>query len=152
MVLVNGSEGIGTGLRSYITNYNPQEIVDNLKRLINNEETVQGTVGSCLPSHTKVSKTSSSLGTNMCHVPVEHKRRFMIKKKIVLNNFKSYIGQVEIGPFHKSFSATVGPNGSGKSNFIDAFFFVFGYRASIMRQGKLSGLIHSSQGCENLDA
>ncbi|CAI2199252.1 7522_t:CDS:1, partial [Funneliformis geosporum] len=51
-------------------------------------------------ANTKVSKTSSSLGTNMRHVPVEHKRRFMIKK-IVLNNFKSYIGQVEIGPFHK---------------------------------------------------
>ncbi|CAI2197266.1 9902_t:CDS:2, partial [Funneliformis geosporum] len=41
MILVNGSEGIGTGWRSYIPNYNPQEIVDNLKRLINNEETVK---------------------------------------------------------------------------------------------------------------
>ncbi|CAI2199723.1 3974_t:CDS:2, partial [Funneliformis geosporum] len=41
MVLVNGSEGIGTGWSSSISNYNPQEIVDNLKRLINNEETVK---------------------------------------------------------------------------------------------------------------
>ena len=38
----------------------------------------------------------------------------------------------------------VGPNGSGKSNTIDALLFVFGYRASKMRQGKLSELIHNS--------
>lgn len=44
----------------------------------------------------------------------------------------------------QSFSAIVGPNGSGKSNTIDALLFVFGYRASKMRQGKLSELIHNS--------
>ncbi|KAJ2767954.1 Structural maintenance of chromosomes protein 4, partial [Coemansia nantahalensis] len=44
-----------------------------------------------------------------------------------------------------SFSAIVGPNGSGKSNVIDALLFVFGYRASKIRQGKLSELIHSSK-------
>lgn len=38
----------------------------------------------------------------------------------------------------------VGPNGSGKSNTIDALLFVFGYRATKMRQGKLSELIHNS--------
>lgn len=32
MVLVNGSEGIGTGWSSSIPNYNPEEIVDNIKR------------------------------------------------------------------------------------------------------------------------
>ncbi|CAI2195829.1 17210_t:CDS:1, partial [Funneliformis geosporum] len=32
-----------------------------------------------------------------------------------------------------------------------ALLFVFGYRANKMIQGKLSELIHSSQGCENLD-
>ena len=57
----------------------------------------------------------------------------------------------EIGPFHKSFSAIVGPNGSGKSNTIDALLFVFGYRASKMRQGKLSELIHNSAGKEGLE-
>jgi len=46
----------------------------------------------------------------------------------------------------QSFSAIVGPNGSGKSNTIDALLFVFGYRASKMRQGKLSELIHNSVG------
>ena|SRR6266702_1061737 len=79
--------------------------------------------------------------------------------KLVLVNFKSYAGRQEIGPFHKvgclryiasslnfgqSFSAIVGPNGSGKSNTIDALLFVFGYRATKMRQGKLSELIHNS--------
>lgn len=61
----------------------------------------------------------------------------LVIHKIVLINFKSYAGVVEIGPFHSSFSAIVGPNGSGKSNTIDALLFVFGYRASKMRQGKV---------------
>ncbi|KAJ0989896.1 hypothetical protein J5N97_008252 [Dioscorea zingiberensis] len=37
-VLVNGSEGIGTGWSSYIPNYNPRDIVANVKRLLNGEE------------------------------------------------------------------------------------------------------------------
>ncbi|KAH9070762.1 RecF/RecN/SMC N terminal domain-containing protein [Lactarius deliciosus] len=68
----------------------------------------------------------------------------LVIHKLVLVNFKSYAGRQEIGPFHKSFSAIVGPNGSGKSNTIDALLFVFGYRATKMRQGKLSELIHNS--------
>ncbi|CAI2201317.1 1151_t:CDS:2, partial [Funneliformis geosporum] len=35
----------------------------------------------------------------------------------------SYFDKIEIGPFHKSFSAIVGPNGSEKSNVIDALLF-----------------------------
>ncbi|WCJ39367.1 DNA topoisomerase 2 [Euphorbia peplus] len=38
MVLVNGSEGIGTGWSTNIPNYNPRDIVANLRRLLNNEE------------------------------------------------------------------------------------------------------------------
>ncbi|KAF5179677.1 Dna topoisomerase [Thalictrum thalictroides] len=38
MVLVNGSEGIGTGWSSYIPNYNPRDIVANIRRLLNGEE------------------------------------------------------------------------------------------------------------------
>ncbi|KAH7659032.1 DNA topoisomerase type IIA protein [Dioscorea alata] len=38
MVLINGSEGIGTGWSSYIPNYNPRDIVANVKRLLNGEE------------------------------------------------------------------------------------------------------------------
>lgn len=40
MVLVNGSEGIGTGWSSFVPNYNPRDIIANLKRLLN-EETVE---------------------------------------------------------------------------------------------------------------
>ncbi|KAI6102610.1 RecF/RecN/SMC N terminal domain-containing protein [Pisolithus croceorrhizus] len=78
-------------------------------------------------------------------------RSRLVIHKMVLINFKSYAGRQEIGPFHKSFSAIVGPNGSGKSNTIDALLFVFGYRASKMRQGKLSELIHNSARYPDLD-
>lgn len=61
-----------------------------------------------------------------------------------LENFKSYAGVREIGPFHKQFSAVVGPNGSGKSNVIDAMLFVFGKRAKKLRLNKVSELIHKS--------
>jgi len=64
--------------------------------------------------------------------------RLMILK-MVLENFKSYGGVKEIGPFHKSFSSVVGPNGSGKSNVIDAMLFVFGKKASKMRLNKVRG-------------
>jgi len=40
MVLVNGSEGIGTGWSTYIPNYNPRDIDANLRRLLNEESTV----------------------------------------------------------------------------------------------------------------
>ncbi|OWM78385.1 DNA topoisomerase 2 [Punica granatum] len=36
-VLVNGSEGIGTGWSSYIPNYNPRDIINNVRRLLNGE-------------------------------------------------------------------------------------------------------------------
>jgi DNA topoisomerase-2 len=38
MALVNGSEGIGTGWSSTIPNYNPMEIIANLKKMITGEE------------------------------------------------------------------------------------------------------------------
>ena len=40
LVLVNGSEGIGTGWSSFIPNYNPREIIANVRRLLNDEEMV----------------------------------------------------------------------------------------------------------------
>lgn len=36
-VLVNGSEGIGTGWSSYVPNYNPRDLVANVRRLLNGE-------------------------------------------------------------------------------------------------------------------
>ncbi|KTW31579.1 hypothetical protein T552_00217 [Pneumocystis carinii B80] len=76
--------------------------------------------------------------------------RLMISQ-LVLTNFKSYAGRQCIGPFHPSFSSIVGPNGSGKSNVIDALLFVFGFRASQMRQSKISALIHKSLAYPDLD-
>ena len=37
MVLVNGAEGIGTGWSTSIPNYNPRDIVANLRRLLAGE-------------------------------------------------------------------------------------------------------------------
>nr|BAE06274.1 topoisomerase II [Scutellaria baicalensis] len=39
MVLVNGSEGIGTGWSSYVPNYNPVDIIANIRHLLNDEAT-----------------------------------------------------------------------------------------------------------------
>lgn len=71
--------------------------------------------------------------------------------KMEMENFKSYGGIREIGPFHKCFSSIVGPNGSGKSNVIDAMLFVFGKRAKKLRLNKVSELIHRSDTYPNLD-
>ncbi|TFK21552.1 hypothetical protein FA15DRAFT_645475 [Coprinopsis marcescibilis] len=92
----------------------------------------------------------ASLPQSAPEEPQGPKPRLVISK-IALVNFKSYAGRQEIGPFHKSFSAIVGPNGSGKSNTIDALLFVFGYRASKMRQGKVSELIHNSAAYPDLE-
>lgn len=56
---------------------------------------------------------------------------------MVLENFKSYGGVRDVGPFHKRFSSIVGPNGSGKSNVIDAMLFVFGKKAKKLRLNKV---------------
>ncbi len=38
MVLVNGADGIGTGWMTKIPNYDPREIVRNLRRMLNGLE------------------------------------------------------------------------------------------------------------------
>ena len=91
-----------------------------------------------------------ALGVPQTQEPIGSRSRTVIKY-LVLTNFKSYAGRQEVGPFHASFSSVVGPNGSGKSNVIDSLLFVFGFRASKMRQGKISALIHNSAAFPNLD-
>ncbi|KAJ9513257.1 hypothetical protein QJQ45_029483 [Haematococcus lacustris] len=59
-----------------------------------------------------------------------------------VNNFKSYRGVQNIGPF-KSFTAVVGPNGSGKSNLMDAISFVLGVRTAQLR-GSLKELLYQN--------
>ncbi|KAH8413188.1 hypothetical protein KR009_008686 [Drosophila setifemur] len=84
------------------------------------------------------------------HCSMESTGPRLIIKKIVNRNFKSYAGEVELGPFHQSFTAIIGPNGSGKSNVIDSMMFVFGCRANRIRCKKVSTLIHSSSQFPNL--
>ena len=91
-----------------------------------------------------------ALGVPQSQEPVEPKSRMTITY-LTLMNFKSYAGKQMVGPFHSSFSSVVGPNGSGKSNVIDSLLFVFGFRASKMRQGKISALIHNSAQFPDLD-
>ncbi|KAI4105508.1 MAG: hypothetical protein LQ339_003350 [Xanthoria mediterranea] len=93
---------------------------------------------------------SRALGVPPQEISTGPKSRTVIQY-LVLTNFKSYAGRQEVGPFHASFSSVVGPNGSGKSNVIDSLLFVFGFRASKMRQGKISALIHNSAKFPNLD-
>ena len=49
MVLINGAEGIGTGWSTSIPNYNPRDVVANLKRYLAGEalEPMQPWYGSC---------------------------------------------------------------------------------------------------------
>jgi structural maintenance of chromosome 4 len=74
----------------------------------------------------------------------------LVALKMVMENFKSYAGIREIGPFHKSFTSIVGPNGSGKSNVIDAIQFVFGKKQHKLRLKKMSELIHNSEKFQDL--
>ncbi|KAH8263252.1 hypothetical protein KR044_006476, partial [Drosophila immigrans] len=86
------------------------------------------------------------------HCSMESVGPRLIIKRIVNYNFKSYAGEVDLGPFHHSFTAIIGPNGSGKSNVIDSMMFVFGCRANRIRCKKLSTLIHNSKNFPNLNS
>ncbi|RNF07927.1 putative structural maintenance of chromosome (SMC) family protein [Trypanosoma rangeli] len=55
--------------------------------------------------------------------------------RVELYNFKSYAGNVTIGPL-KDFTCIVGPNGAGKSNFMDALGFVLSPSAATTLRGK----------------
>lgn len=61
--------------------------------------------------------------------------------RLELFNFKSYGGNVVVGPF-KGFTAIIGTNGSGKSNLMDAISFVLGVRTSQLRGNQLRDLVY----------
>lgn len=60
---------------------------------------------------------------------------------MIIENFKSYSGRVQVGPFRK-FSCIIGPNGAGKSNLMDALSFVLGVQARHLRSERLHDLIY----------
>mmetsp|Transcript_78339 Transcript_78339/g.229596 ORF Transcript_78339/g.229596 Transcript_78339/m.229596 type:complete len:1236 (+) Transcript_78339:77-3784(+) len=65
--------------------------------------------------------------------------------EIVVENFKSYQGRVQIGPF-RNFTCVIGPNGAGKSNLMDAISFVLGVQARVLRSEKLRDLVYRKEG------
>ncbi|XP_031773028.1 structural maintenance of chromosomes protein 1A-like [Apis florea] len=66
-------------------------------------------------------------------------------KHIIVFNFKSFKGEVIIGPI-KPFTAIIGANGSGKSNIMDAISFVMGESAKSLRVKKFNELIYGAYG------
>ncbi|KAK1173443.1 DNA topoisomerase 2-beta-like isoform X2 [Acipenser oxyrinchus oxyrinchus] len=66
MVLVNGAEGIGTGWACKIPNYDPREIVNNINRLLDNQEPLP-----MLPSYKNFKGTIHELGQNQYMVSGE---------------------------------------------------------------------------------
>lgn len=61
--------------------------------------------------------------------------------RLVLYNFKSYRGEVTIGPL-TNFTSILGPNGAGKSNVMDALCFCLGVRTSHLRSSNLADLVY----------
>lgn len=134
----------------------PEDLTEVTENLQTPKAGVKMEVKMVDPSVTKLEKPmdivvrTKALGIPQSTGPAVPKARMTITY-LILTNFKSYAGRQEVGPFHASFSSVVGPNGSGKSNVIDSMLFVFGFRASKMRQGKISALIHNSAQHPDLD-
>lgn len=82
MILVNGADGIGTGWSSSIPNYNPEDIVDNLRRMMKGEEMktmtpwfrdFKGTVAQVAPDRYKFSgiiKQTGDLEVEITELPI----------------------------------------------------------------------------------
>ncbi|XP_056370598.1 structural maintenance of chromosomes protein 1B [Oenanthe melanoleuca] len=64
-------------------------------------------------------------------------------KLLVMKDFKSWRGQVVIGPFMR-FNCIIGPNGSGKSNIMDAVSFAMCEKTSNLRVKSVRELIHGA--------
>ena len=68
MVLINGADGIGTGWSTSVPNYNPRDVVDNLKRMMEGGEPEpmapwnSGVTGTIVPADAKNS-TFTTFGT-----------------------------------------------------------------------------------------
>ncbi|KAK9243853.1 DNA topoisomerase [Lipomyces tetrasporus] len=77
MLLVNGADGIGTGWSTSIPNYNPVDIVDNIRRMMRNEELIpmdpwyrnwHGTMERIAPDKYKVSGTIRQVDANTVEI------------------------------------------------------------------------------------
>ncbi|KAK9322223.1 DNA topoisomerase [Lipomyces orientalis] len=77
MLLVNGADGIGTGWSTSIPNYNPIDIVNNIRRMMRNEELIpmdpwyrnwHGTMERIAPDKYKVSGTIRQVDANTVEI------------------------------------------------------------------------------------
>lgn len=72
----------------------------------------------------------------------------ILLNKLVVNNFKSFQGNHEIG-FFQNYTAILGANGSGKSNIIDAISFVCGINSKYLRVENLKKLVNNTYLTQN---
>ena len=49
MLLVNGAQGIGTGWSSSVPNFNPRDLIENIRKLINAEQPVMDDLSPMMP-------------------------------------------------------------------------------------------------------
>ncbi|RZC40450.1 DNA topoisomerase 2, partial [Asbolus verrucosus] len=77
MILVNGADGIGTGWMTKISNYNPREIVNNLRKLLDNSDPTvmlpwyknfKGTVEDCGDQRYLISGEIAIIGQNKIEI------------------------------------------------------------------------------------
>jgi DNA topoisomerase-2 len=84
LVLVNGAEGIGTGWSTLIPNFNPRDIVANLRRLIEGEEVVpmhpwyKNFKGSIEEAPSKVAGKSYACSGVITRVTLTHVKRIKL--------------------------------------------------------------------------
>ncbi|KAF5292892.1 hypothetical protein FQR65_LT11144 [Abscondita terminalis] len=114
MVLINGADGIGTGWMTKIPNYNPREIIENLRRMIDGEEPIPiipwyknftGTVEDCgdqryvtsgevsVVGHDKIEITELPIGTwtqNYKDSVLEPFLHGSEKTKAIIADYKEY--------------------------------------------------------------
>lgn len=83
MILVNGSIGIGTGFSTTIPSYNPIDIVNNIKRLINKKK-----AKSMIPWYNGFKGTIEPNATK--------EKKYIVKGKYVINGSKVHIEEIPV--------------------------------------------------------
>lgn len=73
MILINGCDGIGTGWRSKVPNYNPRDIIENIRRMLNEKEpyimkpwykNFKGTIEDCTEQRFVINGEIAIIGTD----------------------------------------------------------------------------------------
>ncbi|KAH6759755.1 topoisomerase II [Perilla frutescens var. frutescens] len=102
MVLVNGSEGIGTGWSTFVPNYNPLDIIANVKHLLNDEPMVamhpwyKGFIGSIETNAMKETGTSYTVSGNIEEVDETTIRITELPIRKWTQDFKEFLESVSV--------------------------------------------------------